>query len=282
MEGSGLLVDVSYLQRCIPTIKQRIYELEAEAHALAGHAFMLTSPQQVSTVLYDELNLTKKPQPGQAGQQGTKTNTSSPILQDMQAQHPLPGLILQHRAISKLLCTYVEPFIEKAMHSDDGRLRSSFLQLNTVTGRLASKNPNLQNLPRTSTDVTVTVHSPPAAAPAGGGFRAGSAMTAMGSGDGSGSGSSSGSGSGSGSSSELNINIRRALVAAPGCVFVASDFRQLEVRILAHFSEDRTLQRFLCDGGDPFTSLASDWLGIHPQSVTETERAKAKQCVYGE
>eukprot|EP01046_Picozoa_sp_COSAG06_P038537 COSAG06_NODE_4456_length_4243_cov_3.173263_6_plen_75_part_00 len=70
---------------------------------------------------------------------------------------------MQHRAISKLLSTYVEPFIEKAAASDDGRLRSSFLQLNTVTGRLASKNPNLQNLPRTSTDVTVAVHSPPAA-----------------------------------------------------------------------------------------------------------------------
>jgi DNA polymerase I-like protein with 3'-5' exonuclease and polymerase domains len=64
-------------------------------------------------------------------------------------------------------------------------------------------------------------------------------------------------------------------------VFVASDFCQLEVRILAHFCEDERLQRFLCDGGDPFTSLASDWLSIPTHAVTETERAKAKQCVYG-
>lgn len=138
-----------------------------------------------------------------------------------------------------MLSTYVEPFIEKALSSDDGRLRSSFLQLNTVTGRLASKNPNLQNLPRDSYSDSSGID---------GGF---------------------------------DINIRRSLVAAPGCVFVASDFCQLEVRILAHFSEDPTLRRFLSAGGDPFISLASDWLSIPPESVTDTERAKAKQCVYG-
>ena len=108
-----------------------------------------------------------------------------------------------------------------------------------------SKNPNLQNLPRESTTLR-------------------------------------GSSDGNDESVVGSISIRRALKAAPGCVFVASDFCQLEVRILAHFCEDDKLQRFLCDGGDPFISLASDWLSIPMQSVTETERAKAKQCVYGE
>jgi len=73
------------------------------------------------------------------------------------------------------------------------------------------------------------------------------------------------------------VNIRRALKAAPGCLFVASDFCQLEVRILAHFSDDPTLRGFLSSGGDPFISLASDWLSIPPEAVTETEQVHTSQ-----
>jgi DNA polymerase-1 len=59
MQATGLLVDVEYLQRCIPSVKQRLHDLESQAYSLAGHDFLLTSPQQIAAVLYGELNLSK-------------------------------------------------------------------------------------------------------------------------------------------------------------------------------------------------------------------------------
>jgi DNA polymerase I-like protein with 3'-5' exonuclease and polymerase domains len=117
------------------------------------------------------------------------------------------------------------------------RLHSSFLHAGTVTGRLASCAPNLQNLPRG----TVWLE-------------------------------------GSG-----GINIRRAFVARPGCVFVAADFDQLEIRILAHLANDEDgLLRFLSGGGDPFSQLAADWLSLPPGAeVAKEDRQQAKGMCYG-
>ena len=232
------------LRSPVPALQETLYALEAQAHALAGHDFLLTSPQQVSVVLYTELGLKAPSAP--SSKKKTSTNTGEKALQELSRQHPLPAVILQHREIKKLRTTYIDPFCSLAADSQDGRLHSSFLQLATVTGRLASCNPNLQNLPRGPCVVS------PVHAADGTEVREG-----------------------------FTINIRQAVRASEGCVFVASDFCQLEVRILAHFCRDPTLIGLLSSDGDTFRLLYSRWRNIPVAAVSDSDRARAKQCIYG-
>lgn len=144
MELNGVLLDKSFMKELDASFSARQEALEAQIKALAGHDFNLNSPQQLGNVLFDELGL----KAGRKTQRGWSTATE--VLEELRDDHPIIALILEYRSVSKLLGTYVDTL--PLLAAGDGRIHTSFLQTGTATGRLSSKNPNLQNIPIRSED----------------------------------------------------------------------------------------------------------------------------------
>ena len=139
MERAGVLIDALRLQAQGRFISERIGALEGEAHRLAGAPFNLASPAQVQRVLYDEIGLkpTRRTPKGQP-------STAEEVLQEL--DHPLPGVILEHRGLCKLRDTYIDK-LPRMIHPVTGRVHTSYHQAVAATGRLSSSDPNLQNIP---------------------------------------------------------------------------------------------------------------------------------------
>jgi len=145
MEQAGVLVDRDQLSRLSGDFAQRMAALESEAHALAGRSFNLGSPKQIGEILFDEMGLAEA-----AGAKKTKTGawaTGADTLEDLAAYgHALPRVLLDWRMLSKLRSTYTET-LRDAIHRETGRVHTSFSLAGAQTGRLASQDPNLQNIP---------------------------------------------------------------------------------------------------------------------------------------
>ncbi|MBW2453181.1 MAG: DNA polymerase I [Deltaproteobacteria bacterium] len=140
MEQAGVLVNAAPLDALAKTMTAELAELEEKAHAVAGRDFNLASPKQLEALLFDELGLksTRKTKTGRS--------TDAEALEAIKHDHPLPALVLDHRATAKLLGTYVEA-LPKLIHPDTGRIHTRWEQAVTATGRISSKDPNLQNIP---------------------------------------------------------------------------------------------------------------------------------------
>ena len=142
MEREGIKVDRSRLVRLSAEFASRIGRLEAEIHARAGESFNISSPKQLGEILFDKLKL-----PG-----GKRTSrggfaTDARILGDLAAEgHELPSLVLDFRQVAKLKSTYTDALLER-IHPDTGRVHTSYIISGANTGRLASTEPNLQNIP---------------------------------------------------------------------------------------------------------------------------------------
>ena len=145
MERAGILVDRERLSRLSGEFAQRMAALEDEAHKLAGHPFNLGSPKQVGEILFDEMKLGDV-----VGAKRTKTGawaTGADALEDLAAYgHELPKVLLDWRMLSKLRSTYTETLSE-AIDKHTGRVHTSYSLAGAQTGRLASTDPNLQNIP---------------------------------------------------------------------------------------------------------------------------------------
>ena len=139
MEGSGAPIDRGVLGGLSTAWRGEIQRLEAECFDLVGRPFNLGSTKQLREILFDELGL--------ASGRKTKTgrSTDQAVLEALADEHELPGLILEWRSFSKLTSTYVDAL--PALAHPDGRVRTDFNQVSAATGRLASSNPNLQNIP---------------------------------------------------------------------------------------------------------------------------------------
>lgn len=142
MERNGVRLDTAALEETGRNFTERMQQLEAEIYKLAGHEFTITSPKQVGAVLFDELQISAKVKKTKTGQY----STSEEVLESLRDKHPIVEKILQHRALKKLLSTYVEA-LPKLIHPQTGHIHTSFNQAVTATGRLSSSNPNLQNIP---------------------------------------------------------------------------------------------------------------------------------------
>lgn len=140
MEVCGVCLDREVLTAMEAEMQGELRELERQAHEAAGEAFNLNSPQQLSRVLFEVLKLP----PVKRTKTGYATDVS--VLTALQDKHPLPGLLLRHRELSKLLNTYVSA-LPRMLDPRTGRLHACFNQTVTATGRLSSSNPNLQNIP---------------------------------------------------------------------------------------------------------------------------------------
>src|SRR5436305_1565352 len=139
MEQVGIKIDTYRMGEITARLADRVEELEAKAHELAGEEFMLGSTQQVARILFEELELT----PGRKGKTGYSTDTR--VLRTIRGEHEIVPVIEEWREYSKLLNTYLGPL--PSLLGEDGRLHTTFNQTVAATGRLSTSNPNLQAIP---------------------------------------------------------------------------------------------------------------------------------------
>ena len=142
MEANGIALDTGALQEISGKLAGQISGYQSEIFELAGHEFNLNSPKQLGEVLFDEMHLVDKPKKTKTGQY--KTNEE--VLQQLAADHEIVRIILDYRGASKLKSTYVDALPEFICEKT-GRIHTSFNQAVTTTGRLASSDPNIQNIP---------------------------------------------------------------------------------------------------------------------------------------
>ncbi|MGR3436454.1 MAG: DNA polymerase I, partial [Shimia sp.] len=141
MEMAGVKVDRDVLSRMSRAFAQKMAQLEEELHGLAGEAFNVGSPAQVGEILFEKMGL----EGGKRGKNG-KYSTPADVLEDLATEHDLPGRVLDWRQISKLKSTYTDA-LQDHIHPDTGRVHTSYSIAGANTGRLASTDPNLQNIP---------------------------------------------------------------------------------------------------------------------------------------
>ena len=142
MERTGVRIDPEELKRLSVMMETEIARLAGEIHAAAGHPFNISSPQQLATVLFDELKL-KAPQTRTFGK---ARSTAADVLETLAADHEVVAKVLEYRQLTKLKGTYVDALPE-LLDRGTLRLHTSFNQAGAATGRLSSSNPNLQNIP---------------------------------------------------------------------------------------------------------------------------------------
>ena len=142
MERNGVRIDKHSLEETSHTFTLRMLEIEKRIYELAGEQFNIASPKQVGEILFGKLKIIEKPKKTKTGQYVT----SEEVLQTLRGKHEIVDKILAHRALKKLLGTYVDT-LPTLVHPQTGHIHSSFNQTITATGRLSSSDPNLQNIP---------------------------------------------------------------------------------------------------------------------------------------
>jgi len=143
MEENGIALDVDFFKKFSTNLNERSTEIEEQIYEIAGYKFNLNSTQQLSRVLFETLKLEP---PGRKKTTSGFYSTSAAVLEDLRGQNPVVDLILEYRELSKLQSTYVDT-LPQQINPRTGRVHTSYSQTGSVTGRLASSNPNLQNIP---------------------------------------------------------------------------------------------------------------------------------------
>ena len=141
IERNGILVDADVLSKQSHEMGQKIMALETQAYELAGQPFNLASPKQLGDILFTKLGLPVKKKTASGG-----PSTDEEVLTELALDYPLPKLLLEHRSLSKLKGTYTDK-LPRMINAQTGRVHTHFSQAAVVTGRLASSDPNLQNIP---------------------------------------------------------------------------------------------------------------------------------------
>jgi DNA polymerase-1 len=224
MEAYGVKIDAQLLYDYSAELAKSLQTIETEAYALAGSEFNLNSPKQLQTILFDQLNLpilkkTPKKQP----------STAVEVLEELAIDYPLPKLILEYRSLSKLKSTYTDSLAQQ-INSQTQRVHTSYQQAVTVTGRLSSIQPNLQNIP---------------------------IRTAQG------------------------RKIRQAFIAPDGYSLLAADYSQIELRIMAHLSEDEKLLAAFRSNEDIHKATAAEVFEVAIEKVSFEQRRSAKAVNFG-
>lgn len=143
MERDGVLIDKNELNRQSHELGKTLITLESEAHQLAGQPFNLNSPKQLQEILFSKMGI---PTTGLKKTAGGAISTNEAALEKLALDYPLPALILQNRSLAKLKSTYTDK-LPTLINPKTGRVHTTYAQAVAITGRLASNNPNLQNIP---------------------------------------------------------------------------------------------------------------------------------------
>jgi DNA polymerase I-like protein with 3'-5' exonuclease and polymerase domains len=224
MEAAGVRIDVAKLKEAESTLTEELNALEQRIYELAGETFNINSPRQVGELLFDKLQLDAKAKKSKTGQY----STSEEVLIALKEKHPIVGAILDFRALSKLITTYISAL--PGYIAEDGKIHTTYNQTVTATGRLSSSNPNLQNLPIRS---------------------------------------------------ERGKLIREAVIPDDGCLFLSADYSQIELRLMAHFSQDEHMLAAFRSGQDIHAATAARIYGLPIEQITKDQRRKAKTANFG-
>ncbi|MBP6797947.1 MAG: DNA polymerase I, partial [Luteimonas sp.] len=224
IEANGVRIDADELRRQTADLSRRMLAAQQKATELAGRTFNLDSPKQLQALLFDELKL-----PAVLKTPTGQPSTNEEALEAIADQHELPRVILDYRGLAKLRSTYTEKLPEM-IDPGTGRVHTSYHQAGAATGRLASSDPNLQNIPIRTDD---------------------------------------------------GRRIRKAFVAPEGRRLVACDYSQIELRIMAHLSEDAGLLSAFAAGADIHRATAAEVFGRKLDEVTANERRAAKAINFG-
>lgn len=222
METAGIIADAKALKEYGDQLTGRITQLEQEIYAGAGEEFNINSPKQLGVILFEKLQMPygKKTKTGYS--------TAADVLDKLAPEYPLVAQILEYRQLTKLKSTYADGLA--GCIQEDGRIRSTFNQTITATGRISSTEPNLQNIPIRM---------------------------------------------------ELGRLIRKVFLPAEGCVFLDADYSQIELRVLAHMSGDRTLIDAYRQAQDIHRITASQVFHIPFDEVSDLQRRNAKAVNFG-
>jgi len=221
MEEEGIKVDVSYFKALESKTNSAIEILKKEIFDLSGSEFNLNSPKQLGVVLFEQLELPiiKKTKTGYS--------TDESVLTKLLDEHEVVSKLLEYRELAKLQSTYIKPLLKLGENSSNDRIHTSFLQTGTATGRLSSKDPNLQNIPTRT---------------------------------------------------KLGREVRDGFVAQDGYSFVGIDYSQIELRLLAHYSEDKELLDAFNNDLDIHTQTAIKLFG---EDEAKSKRGIAKSINFG-
>lgn len=223
MEENGIALDLELLKELSRILQSELGRIEGEIYRLVGHRFNINSPQQLRTVLYDELKLPSS----RKGKTGYSTEAA--VLEELRQHHPVVGFILEYRQLAKLKSTYVDALPE-LVDPATGRVHTTFNQAGTATGRISSSDPNLQNIPVRG---------------------------------------------------EWGKLIRKVFVAPPGSWLLSGDYSQIELRVLAHLSEDPELMAAFLRDEDIHSSTAARLFSVPIEQVTPEMRRVAKVVNFG-
>ncbi|KAL0970169.1 hypothetical protein UPYG_G00238310 [Umbra pygmaea] len=258
MESHRIHVDKEALRRTSQMLGAQMKQLEQEAHQAAGQMFLVSSSTQLRTVLFEKLRLQhrceNKNLPKTLNKQ--KHSTSEATLLQLQDLHPLPRIILEYRQVHKIKSTFVDGILSCMRGKvrtqggftqpiSESFISSTWHQTSAVTGRISAKHPNFQALPRQPVKITKKQYV-------------------------------------QGKEPEVvTVHPRSMFIPQDGCTFLAADFCQVELRLLAHLSSDPELLRvFHSPQTDVFTTLASQWKGVNKNEVSSEDREHAKRIVY--
>ncbi len=226
MERNGVLIDKDELARQSHELGSELLQLEQQAYQIAGQPFNLNSPKQLQEILFDKMGIPTK---GLKKTASGGISTNEAVLETLAPDYPLPKIILQNRGLAKLKSTYTDKLPEM-INPQTGRVHTTYAQAVAITGRLASNNPNLQNIPIRT---------------------------------------------------EEGRRVRRAFVAPEGSRIVSADYSQIELRIMAHLSGDKTLLEAFKNGEDIHRRTAAEVFGVAPESVSSEQRRYAKTINFG-
>ena len=226
MERTGVLIDRQQLAQQSHELGTELLALEKQAYQLAGQPFNLNSPKQLQSILFDKMGI---PTTGLKKTASGGISTNEVVLEKLAVDYPLPKLILQTRTLSKLKSTYTDK-LPHLIDPQSGRVHTTYAQAVAITGRLASNNPNLQNIPVRT---------------------------------------------------EIGRRIRRSFIAPANCKIVSADYSQIELRIMAHLSDDATLIKSFQHNEDIHKRTAAEIFGIDQDKVTSEQRRYAKTINFG-
>ena len=222
MEFTGLRVDPGWLESFKVLLTREIEQLQQSIDTRAGYAVNINSPKQLAALLFEQLQIPPVKR--------TKTgySTDEEVLEEIAQSYPIAREILAYRANAKLKSTYVDNLL--LMEDEEHKVHSYLDQTGTVTGRLSSSSPNLQNIPVRT---------------------------------------------------EKGRLLRKAFCAAPGYKMLGVDYSQIDLRVLAHESQDPVLIQAFLEGGDIHTQTAAQVFGVMPLMVTDEMRSSAKAINFG-
>ena len=224
MELRGIKIEAEVWEKLAAEMEESMARLEKEIMALAGEEFNLNSPQQLSYILFEKLGLPVI--------RRTKTgySTDARVLQELSALHPLVAKIMEYRTVAKLKSTYLQG-MRSLINPRTGKIHTTFNQAVTATGRLSSKDPNLQNIPIRLAE---------------------------------------------------GRRLRQAFIPAhPDNLLLAADYSQIELRIMAHLSQDPGLVAAFQKEEDIHRQTAAEVFNVSPVEVTPLMRERAKAVNYG-